>query len=84
MTPGYFENPQATREAIDDEGWYHSGDLGKIDADGCLYVVGRKKDVFYCSDGSNIYPSFIDFRSRMIRSCARRFWSEIESRLSPL
>ena len=60
VTPGYFEDPEATREAIDADGWYHSGDLGRIDSDGCLYVVGRKKDIFYCSDGSNIYPSFIE------------------------
>ncbi|MBF8254574.1 MAG: AMP-binding domain-containing protein [Deltaproteobacteria bacterium] len=60
VTPGYLDNPQATREAIDEEGWFHSGDLGNLDADGCLYVVGRKKDVFYCSDGSNIYPSRIE------------------------
>jgi long-chain acyl-CoA synthetase len=60
VTPGYFENPQATSEAIDPDGWYHTGDLGKIDSDGCLYVVGRKKDVFYCSDGSNIYPGHIE------------------------
>jgi long-chain acyl-CoA synthetase len=60
VTPGYFENPEATREAIDDDGWYHSGDLGKIDAEGCLYIVGRKKDIFYCSDGSNIYPGYIE------------------------
>jgi long-chain acyl-CoA synthetase len=60
VTPGYFENPEATREAIDSDGWYHSGDLGTMDADGCLYVVGRKKDVFYCSDGSNIYPGYIE------------------------
>ena len=60
VTPGYFENPEATREAIDEEGWYYSGDLGKIDADGCLYIVGRKKDVFYCPDGSNIYPGYIE------------------------
>ena len=60
VTPGYFENPQATSEAIDPDGWFHSGDLGRIDPDGCLYVVGRKKDVFYCSDGSNIYPGYIE------------------------
>jgi long-chain acyl-CoA synthetase len=60
VTPGYFKDPQATREVINDEGWYHSGDLGRIDSDGCLFVVGRKKDVFYCSDGSNIYPSAIE------------------------
>jgi long-chain acyl-CoA synthetase len=60
VTPGYFENPEATREAIDAEGWYHSGDLGAMDSDGCLYVTGRKKDIFYCSDGSNIYPGTIE------------------------
>ena len=60
VTPGYFENPQATSEALDPDGWFHSGDLGRIDSDGCLYVVGRKKDVFYCSDGSNIYPGYIE------------------------
>jgi len=60
VTPGYLENPEATREAIDEEGWYYSGDLGKVDEDGCLYIVGRKKDVFYCPDGSNIYPSYIE------------------------
>jgi long-chain acyl-CoA synthetase len=60
VTPGYLENPEATREAIDGEGWFHTGDLGRLDADGCLFVVGRKRDVFYCSDGSNIYPGYIE------------------------
>ena len=60
VTPGYFENPEATREAIDLEGWFHTGDLGTIDEDGCLFLTGRKKDIFNCSDGSNIYPGFIE------------------------
>jgi long-chain acyl-CoA synthetase len=60
VTPGYFENPEATAEAIDSEGWFHTGDLGTIDADGCLFIVGRKKDIFNCSDGSNIYPGTIE------------------------
>jgi long-chain acyl-CoA synthetase len=60
VTPGYFENPEATLEAIDEEGWFHTGDLGRIDADGCLFLTGRKKDIFNCSDGSNIYPAFIE------------------------
>lgn len=60
VTPGYFENPEATREAIDTEGWFHTGDLGTIDADGCLFITGRKKDTFNCSDGSNIYPGYIE------------------------
>jgi len=62
VTPGYFKNAQATREAIDEEGWFHTGDLGALDADGSLRITGRKKDVFYCSEGSNIYPSFIEIR----------------------
>jgi len=62
VTPGYFKDEQASREAIDADGWYHTGDLGRIDGDGCLYVIGRKKDIFYCSDGSNIYPAAIEIQ----------------------
>jgi long-chain acyl-CoA synthetase len=62
VSPGYFKNPQATAEAFDDQGWFHTGDLGAIDADGSLRITGRKKDVFNCSDGSNVYPSFIELQ----------------------
>ncbi|MGH7769360.1 MAG: AMP-binding protein, partial [Candidatus Binatia bacterium] len=60
VTPGYFQNPEVTREVLDADGWFHSGDLGAIEPDGSLRIVGRKKDVFYCVDGSNIYPSCIE------------------------
>jgi long-chain acyl-CoA synthetase len=60
VTPGYYEDPQATREVLDEDGWFHTGDLGAIEPDGSLRVVGRKKDVFYCVDGSNIYPGWIE------------------------
>jgi long-chain acyl-CoA synthetase len=60
VTPGYFNDPEATREAIDAHGWFHTGDFGKIDDDGCLFIAGRKKDVFNCADGSNIYPTRIE------------------------
>jgi long-chain acyl-CoA synthetase len=60
VSPGYFNDPEATREAIDAQGWFHTGDFGKIDDDGCLFIVGRKKDVFNCADGSNIYPARIE------------------------
>lgn len=60
VTPGYFADPETTREALDPDGWFHSGDLGTLDSDGSLYLVGRKKDVFYCNDGSNIFPGTIE------------------------
>ncbi len=60
VTPGYYKNPEATQEVFDAEGWFYTGDLGKIDKEGRLYIVGRKKDVFNCSDGSNIYPGYIE------------------------
>ena len=60
VTPGYFENPEATREVLDPDGWFYTGDLGSFDPDGSLRIVGRKKDIFYCSDGSNIYPGYIE------------------------
>ena len=60
VTPGYFENPEATREALDADGWFHTGDLGRIGGDGALYMIGRKKDVFYCANGTNIYPAQIE------------------------
>ena len=60
VTPGYFNNLEATREAIDAAGWFHTGDFAKIDDAGCLFIIGRKKDIFNCADGSNIYPARIE------------------------
>ena len=60
VTPGYFEDPQATREAFDADGWFRTGDLGQIDNEGSLYIIGRKKDLFNCADGSNINPGTIE------------------------
>jgi len=62
VSPGYFKNPEATREAFNEEGWYYTGDIGLIEADGSLKVTGRKKDIFNCADGSNIYPGFIELQ----------------------
>ena len=60
VTPGYFEDPQATCEAFDADGWFRTGDLGKIDNEGALYIIGRKKDFFNCADGSNINPGTVE------------------------
>jgi long-chain acyl-CoA synthetase len=62
VMPGYFKNPEATCEALDSDGWFFTGDLGALDSDGSLTVIGRKKDTFNCSDGSNIYPGFIELQ----------------------
>ena len=62
VTPGYFKDPEGTREVLDEDGWFHTGDLGALDADGSLRITGRKKDVFNCADGSNIYPGFIELQ----------------------
>lgn len=55
MCSGYHENPEATAEAIDPDGWLHSGDLAWRDADGFYFIAGRKKDLFI-SGGENVYP----------------------------
>lgn len=59
---GYLNKPEKTREAIDDEGWLHSGDLGMIDKDGCLFVTGRMKELIITSGGENIAPVPIEDR----------------------
>ena len=56
---GYLDDPEATAEAIDSDGWLHTGDLGTLDADGHLRIVGRKKDMFIVG-GFNAYPAEIE------------------------
>ena len=56
---GYFNDPDATAEAIDEDGWLHTGDLGTLDERGYLRIVGRKKDMFIVG-GFNAYPAEIE------------------------
>jgi long-chain acyl-CoA synthetase len=68
---GYYNNPDATREALED-GWLHTGDLGYIDAEGFLYIQGRKKSVIVTTAGKKIYPEEVEaeiLKSPYIAEC---------------
>lgn len=57
---GYYKNEEATRATLDSEGWYHTGDLGVIDAEGNLFIRGRSKNMLLGASGQNIYPEEIE------------------------
>jgi len=59
ITPGYYNRPDATAEALTDDHWLRSGDIGQQDEDGYYYVVGRLKDM-YISGGENVYPAEVE------------------------
>jgi len=57
---GYWQNPAATAAVIDADGWYHTGDLGSLSADGFLSMHGRKKDMLALPDGQKVYPEDVE------------------------
>ena len=57
---GYYKNEEATRETLDKDGWYHTGDLGLMDAEGNVFIKGRSKNMLLGSNGQNIYPEEIE------------------------
>lgn len=57
---GYYKNPEATKDAFTDDGWFRSGDLGRIDKDGHLFIVGRAKDVIVLPSGKNVHPEDLE------------------------
>ena len=57
---GYYKNEEATKEVLDKEGWYHTGDLGTMSVDGHLFIRGRIKNMLLGSNGQNVYPEEIE------------------------
>lgn len=69
---GYYKNEEATAQTLDSEGWYHTGDLGTMDADSNVYIKGRSKNMLLGANGQNIYPEEIEDRLNsmaMVNEC---------------
>jgi len=72
QSSGYFNNPQASRQAIDERGFFHTGDIARFDPEGYFYIVDRKKDMFI-SGGENVYPAEIEkalYQHPAVHMCA--------------
>ena len=59
---GYLDAPQITREAFSDDGWLKTGDLGRVDKRGFVYITGRRKNLIITEGGKNVYPEEIEGR----------------------
>jgi len=69
---GYFNNPEASAAAVDERGYFHTGDVARFDAEGYFYIVDRKKDMFI-SGGENVYPAEIEkvlYQHPAVHMCA--------------
>ena len=69
---GYYNNPEATNKDIVD-GWFHTGDVGKVDEDGFVYITGRKKEIYVSSAGKNIAPLVIEETMKSISLVSQCF-----------
>ena len=70
---GYYNNEEATKETIEEDGWFHTGDLARIDKDGYIFISGRKKFVIVLKNGKNIFPEEIEFLINKIEGVKESF-----------
>ena len=81
---GYYKNEEATRQALDDEGWYHTGDLGTMDEEGNVYINGRSKNMLLGANGQNIYPEEIEDKLNSMTMVAESIVVQREAKLVAL
>jgi len=76
---GYYEMPEETAAVIDEEGWFHTGDLGYIDENGYAFITGRKKNVIITKNGKNVYPEELEYQLSNISFVEESFVFEGDS-----
>ena len=80
---GYYKNPEATADAFDEEGYFKTGDYGKLDEEGWIYITGRLKNLILFSNGKNVYPEEIETELSRIRGVGEAVVYAGESKANP-
>lgn len=70
---GYYKDPEETAKVLDEEGWFHTGDLGYIDKEGYIYLTGRAKNVIITKNGKNVYPEELEYLLGLVTFISESF-----------
>jgi long-chain acyl-CoA synthetase len=84
LMKGYYKNPEETAKAIDAEGWFHTGDLGSVGAEGSVYIRGRSKTMILDASGQNIYPEEIEAKLNTLPLVGESLVLQEEGKLTAL